>query len=168
MLRLKRRHATTLCRMAYWKIYRMKRRVRRWVGAERKRERERNTSSLWKWTPATFTMFLDVIYEFLVFLLGPCSFVGLFLLAARLPHRMTLQKIRDESVLHQRETKLALQQRGTIEQGIWNGGVTLEVRYMCRLNIWLGLVVFPFSLVANDIVCGETRGWWLLLPTPIS
>jgi hypothetical protein len=57
-----------------------------WLERERWRERERDTSSRRKGTPATFAVALDVINEFLIFFLRPCSFVCLFLLTARFPH----------------------------------------------------------------------------------
>ena len=46
----------------------------------------RRTCSLRKRTPATFSMFFDVINKLLVFLLRPCSFVSVFLLTTRFPH----------------------------------------------------------------------------------
>jgi hypothetical protein len=44
------------------------------------------TCGLREGTPATFTVFANVIYELLVFLLGPSSFICIQLLTARFPH----------------------------------------------------------------------------------
>lgn len=48
------------------------------------------TCSLGECTPTNFTMFLDIINKFLVFLFGPSSFVQFFDITTRLPHSFYL------------------------------------------------------------------------------